>query len=62
MNGKTTIISTTNPQSDVIYINIGLLGSESECDITIHMEIVSSNVDYNTYQTLTRNTFEKNRF
>lgn len=51
MHGKTTILSKTLPKSDVLRINIGSLQCGSECNITIHMEIISSNMNLNTYKT-----------
>lgn len=50
--GLTTILSTNIINQDYFNIKIGSLSYESILDITIEMEIISTNINSKTYQTI----------
>lgn len=52
LSGCMTIRSEISQDEQFVKIILGLLPYNSECDITLHMEIVSSNSNSNTLQTI----------
>lgn len=50
--GRTTIKSEFSPDDKYFNITLGSLSYNSECDITISMEIISTNIDDHTCQTI----------
>ena len=49
---RTTIRSNFSPDDKYFNIFLGSLSYNSECDVTISMEITSTNIDDYTYQTI----------
>ena len=50
--GRTTFRSVSTPDEQFLNIHLGSLSYGSKCEITIRMEIISTNSDSKTYQTV----------